>query len=356
MEPSLRDIGAYCVSPDASLGEVVACIDRNQAGIALLVDVERRLVGTITDGDVRRAILAGRDLAVRAATLIELKAQKRPITALVGIDAAELLHRMRTAAVRQIPLVDDQDVVHDLVLLEDLVPDEPLALEALIMAGGYGTRLHPLTEQTPKPMLPVGDRPLMELTIQRLRNAGISRVNISTHFLPEKIKDHFGDGREFGVSVGYVEEDRPLGTAGALALMGASKEPLLVINGDILTEVNFRDMLEFHRESGADLTAGVRKIDVEVPYGVVHCEGDRVMSLTEKPQFSFFVNAGIYLLEPSVQSEVPSGQRFNMTDLIQRLLDANRKVASFPIREYWLDIGRHADYESAQQFMKGNQR
>lgn len=346
------DLDALCVRLEASLRDAIACIDRNRRGIALIVDEARRLLGTITDGDVRRAMLAGKTLETTVGALHALKETStryaHPVTAPHGTDHATLLQIMRTQAVRQVPLLDSAGSVAGLVTFEDLVPDEPLAVQAVIMAGGFGTRLMPLTQDTPKPMLPIGDRPIMEHIIDQLRQCGIYRVNVTTHYHREKIKSHFGDGKQLGVQLKYVDEDRPLGTAGALSLMEAPDEPILVINGDILTQVDFRDMLQFHREQKADLTVAVRKYDFQVPYGVVECDEFAVRKLTEKPEFSFFVNAGIYLLEPSLHDLIPTGEAFNMTDLIQRMLETNRSVVSFPVREYWFDIGQHSDYEQAQ--------
>jgi len=230
-----------------------------------------------------------------------------------------------------------------------LLPDRALPLQAVIMAGGGGTRLRPLTENVPKPMLPVNDRPLMELIIEQLSQAGIRQVNVTTHYKGQQIVDHFGDGQDFGVELNYINEDRPLGTAGALGLMKTPQEPVLVINGDVLTQLNFRAMFDYHREHQADLTVAVRKYDLNVPYGVIESDGAFVRGLVEKPLLSFFVNAGIYLLEPSVHRYIPHGQRFDMTDLIQRLLEEERPVVSFPVVEYWLDIGLHADYKQAQE-------
>jgi len=187
------------------------------------------------------------------------------------------------------------------------------------------------------------------LQIEQLREGGIRQINITTHYKAEKIVDHFGDGSDFGVRINYVNEDRPLGTAGALGLMEKPNSLLLVINGDILTQMNFRAMLSYHQEHKADLTVAVRKYDLKVPYGVIENKGAFVQKLVEKPSLSFFVNAGIYLLEPSVYRYVPNGQHFDMTDLIQRLLEAKRPVASFPIVEYWLDIGQPADYDQAEK-------
>ncbi len=197
-------------------------------------------------------------------------------------------------------------------------------LSAVIMAGGYGKRLLPLTESVPKPMLPVGDRPLLELTIQQLRRSGIRDVNLTTHYLPESIVNHFGDGEGFGVRLNYLKEDHPMGTAGGLKQMKRPDGPFLVINGDILTGVPFQEMLAYHRKHRAVLTVGVRKYDMQVPFGVVECEDVRITKLQEKPSLSFFINAGTYLLEPSAWDYIPEGRPFDMTDLIQKLLDAGR--------------------------------
>jgi len=218
----------------------------------------------------------------------------------------------------------------------------------VIMAGGFGTRLRPFTDTTPKPMLPVGDRPLMERTLENLQETGIRNVTISTHYKPEVIINHFQDGSEFGININYVNEEQPLGTAGALGLMTPPDDTVLIINGDILTNVNFESMFQFHREHRAEMTVATRIYEFQLPYGVVEMEGVRISKITEKPTKKFFVSAGIYLLEPRMFAYIPKNQRFDMTDLIERLLIEGRQVVNFPIREYWLDIGRHPDYERAQ--------
>lgn len=346
------DLASVCVRTGDELRAAIVAIDKNQRGIALVVDSDGKLMGTITDGDVRRAMLAGRGLDTPLNVLLAEKVTSpypQPVTAPVGVEPAALLQLMHDQVIRQVPIVDADGRVVGLTTLDDLMPDDPLGIQAVIMAGGFGSRLMPLTEETPKPMLTVGDKPLMEIIISQLRQAGIRKVNITTHYQREKIKSHFGDGQNHGVNVSYVDEESPLGTAGALGLM-APGEPVLVINGDILTDVDFRAMLHFHREHKAEMTVAVRKYEVEVPYGVVECDAVSVKKLTEKPRFGFFVNAGIYLLEPSVHRLVTPGESANMTDLIQRMLDSGRHVVSFPVREYWLDIGRHSDYELAQEY------
>jgi dTDP-glucose pyrophosphorylase len=346
------ELQALFIPPTHSIRQAIACIDRGGQGIAIVVDEERRLLGTISDGDVRRAMLASVDLDTPVGALLARKAESpypRPVTAPVGTPREALLQLMQERVLRQIPLLDEDGRVRDLALLNDLLPTQDVPLQAVIMAGGFGTRLRPLTEELPKPMLPVGDRPLMERIIVQLREAGIRQVNVTTHHQRERIIRYFGDGRAFGVEMTYVNEDRPLGTAGALGLMPAPQGPLLVINGDILTQVDFRAMVAFHQEQRADMTVGVRQYSLQVPYGVIECDGPYVRRLTEKPQLRLFVNAGIYLLEPAVHQYIRSDQHFDMTDLIQRLLDAQQSVVSFPIHEYWLDIGQHPDYVRAQE-------
>jgi len=347
-------IDLFLISPSASIKEAISCIDKNARGIALIVDENHKLVGTITDGDIRRTILAKGDVESNVMDLINQKKSgpyKEPITAPLGIAEADLLMLMDKYIIRQIPLLNDEGQVVDIALLSELIQKTDLPINAVVMAGGYGSRLGSITDQVPKPMLPVGDRPLMERIIDQLRESGIKHVNISTHYLADKIKEHFEDGRDFGVDISYVDEDRPLGTAGALSLMEASDQPLLVINGDIMSRIDFQSMFTFHQKHKADLTIGVRQYDMKVPYGVVECEGHVVTLLTEKPKLGFLVNAGIYIIEPSAHSFIPKNQRFDMTDLINQLIKEEKTVVSFPIVEYWLDIGEPVDYEKAQMDM-----
>lgn len=351
----ISDLSVLCVSPESSIRQMIACIDRNEKGIALITDKSGCLLGTITDGDIRRAMLLGQNLDTPVSELLARKSKSpypQPVTAPLNCEPVALLRLMQERVVRQVPLLDSEGRVAGLVTLDELLPEQGLPLQAVIMAGGFGTRLRPLTDHTPKPMLPVGGRPLIERIVEQFRQAGIRKVNITTNYLAGKIIEHFGDGHQFGVNISYVDEGRPLGTAGALGLMQTPEQPLLVINGDILTQVDFRAMLAYHQEHQALLTVAVRKYDLNVPYGVVESEGPFIQRLVEKPVFSFFVNAGIYLLEPAAHHYIPGGQHFNMTDLIQCLLDERQPVVSFPIHEYWLDIGQHVDYERAQEDIK----
>jgi dTDP-glucose pyrophosphorylase/CBS domain-containing protein len=340
-----RRLRAVIIAPEASISEAMAQLDMAATGVLLICDKVRHLLGLLTDGDFRRAILQRKPLSEPCATI----ASSHPITAPISVSSSEALRLMREHDISQLPVVDSEGKVQKLILSKDIVPNRELALSAVVMAGGFGTRLLPLTEKVPKPMLPVGGRPLLELTIARLRRAGIKNVNVTTHYLPETISDYFGTGEMFGVRLNYFQEEHPLGTAGGIQLLKQFDDTMLVINGDVLTSAPFGAMLDYHRAYHADLTIGVRKYEVQVPFGVVECEDVHVKGLEEKPCLSFFINAGTYLIEPAVRDFIPAGQRFDMTEVISKLIEAGRIVVSFPIMEYWLDMGRHEDYAKAQQ-------
>ncbi len=350
----MNQIESLFLHLENNIHDAVNRVQRGGVGMALVVDDHGRLVATVTDGDIRRAILGGAHIeeSVERLLINRPESYAKPTVAPLGTPRDELLALLQEKRLRHIPLLDPAGRVVDLALLSELVMDRPPKLSAVVMAGGVGQRLRPLTEDVPKPMLLVGDRPLLELIIEQLSGSGIHKVNITTHYKPEKIIEHFGDGSTFGVQLNYVNEEQPLGTAGALGLMEESDEPQLVINGDILTRIDFRALLAYHHEHEADLTVAVRKYDLKVPYGVIECEGAMVRNLREKPVMRFFVNAGVYLRQPGVRRFITNGERLDMTDLIQRLLDARRPVASFPVLEYWLDIGQLTDYEQAQEDAK----
>jgi dTDP-glucose pyrophosphorylase/CBS domain-containing protein len=336
------------VAAGDSIRGAIETIDRHGKGIALVVDAEGRLNATVTDGDVRRAMLAGLSLDAPVGELLERSGGGRggPSTAAAGTSDADLVALMDAARVRQLPLLDGDGRVVDLAVLDDLVESALPELRAVVMAGGFGRRLAPLTDDVPKPMLPVGGRPLLEHIIDRLRDSGIRQVNVTTHYLGGVIESHFGDGSDFGVELEYVSEEQPLGTAGALGLVEGDG-PLLVMNGDLLTRIDVRALHRFHAEHEADMTVAVRPYDVTVPFGLVQLEEERVIAIEEKPLLRGFVNAGIYLVDAAVCRLVEAGEHLDMPELISRSVAAGLRVVGFPLREYWLDIGRLADYEQA---------
>ncbi len=344
------DLTEFCVHLNCTIRNAISCMDSGRLGIVLVTDERHKLLGTITDGDVRRAILAKIDVQEPVSVILERKLGTRyaqPITARMGEDRSAYLSLLQQYNITHLPLLDEDQRVVGLITLDEFVPNRVLPLHAVIMAGGAGRRLRPLTDDLPKPMLPVGDRPLLELTIEQLSQAGIQQVNLTTHYKGAMIAEHFGDGRDFGVEIRYVEEDQPLGTAGALSLLEPSGDPLLVMNGDVLTRVDFQAMLDFHHEHKADMTVAVRQHEVRLPHGVVETDGTTITGILEKPVLRHFMNAGIYLLNPQMCRFIPSGHRYDMTDLICRLIVEGCRVISFPIHEYWLDIGQVEDYEKA---------
>ena len=350
-----KDVAQFCVLPGISVLEAVAKMDSYKCGLVLAVDDERRLLGIITDGDIRRAVLSGMDFRLPVQNLLDSKAKSgpaQPIFALVDSDPQTYLNLIKQHNIFHLPIVDKDGYVVGLIMANEFLPEGQMPMEAVIMAGGLGSRLRPLTIDVPKPMLPVGNRPLLELIVEQLQRAGIRKVNVTTHYKPELITNHFGDGKGFGVDIRYVKEDRPLGTAGALGLLGEFNSPLLVINGDVVTRVDFRRMMEFHREHRADMTIAVRPYDFRIPYGIVEIDGVLIKRVVEKPVFRKFINAGIYLLNPDVCLMVDNGQPCEMPDLINLLVEKGSRIVGFPVHEYWIDIGEKDQYERVQKDLK----
>ena len=346
-----KNIKDLFIFPDQSIDDAIRNIDQNADGISLVVDQNHKLIGTITDGDIRRAIIAGIELSTPINELLAIKNNSiypEPIFASEDDSPDTLLRIMQEWSIQQVPIVNSDGRVENLITLKELIPQDDVPIKAVIMAGGLGTRLRPLTNSTPKPLLPVGDRPLMELIIGQLKRTGVDQVSISTNYQSEKIMEYFGDGSDLGIEINYITEDQPLGTAGALGLISNPEQPLLVINGDILTKLDFQAMHSFHTKNFADMTVAVRRLDIVVPFGVLECDDYIVRGVKEKPSINFLVNAGIYLVGPSVFNFIPPEKKFDMTDLIEVLINHQRKVISFPVVEYWLDIGQLSDYQQAQ--------
>lgn len=346
-------IESLSVQPTSTIQEVIAAIDRSRRfGIALVVDENKRLLNTLTDGDVRRGILRGFGLEDPASHLLDIKRGMPHPEAVVGTvrqTRKQRIEIMQKNMVRQLPILDREGRVVTVESLHALLQDDAIPLNAVVMAGGFGKRLYPLTADTPKPMLPVAGRPALEHIVNKLSQAGIHNLHFTTYFHPEKIVDHFGDGKAFGVDINYINEDSPLGTAGALSMIEKPENDVLVMNGDVISEVDFVAMFDYHRENGAAMTLGVLPYEHRVPFGVVEFNGQRVSQITEKPLHRWFVNGGIYILSPFAFDFLQRGERLDMPDLINRVLGGGKTVVSFPIREQWIDIGQHADYERANR-------
>jgi dTDP-glucose pyrophosphorylase len=336
---------------DTSIIRALECIETGSRQIALVVDNERHLLGTVTDGDVRRGILRGIGLDQPVSAVMN----SQPLTANVDQGREAVLRLMRDREIHQIPLLDSGGRLVGLETLDELIHRDQLDVWVVLMAGGLGARLRPLTDSTPKPLLPVGGRPLLETIIENFANQGFQRIFLSVNYKAEMFEQYFGDGSRYGVSIEYIHEPDRRGTAGALTLLPSRpKNPLIVMNADLLTTLDFRQFLEFHRSHRSLATMGVREYSFQVPYGVVETDQARLMSISEKPVQRFFVSAGMYVLEPDALNVIPRDTFYDMPMLFEALLAQGAEASAFPVREYWLDIGRLDDLERAQsEFEKG---
>lgn len=337
---------------DATIREAINTINDGGFEISLVVDDSKRLLGTITDGDIRRALLIGLGMDAPVKEIMN----RDPVTAAPNTGKKILLEKMNAEIIRQIPLLDEKKHVVGLAHIRDLT--KPIAARdnwVVLMAGGLGERLRPLTERTPKPLLSVGDKPLLQTILESFVEQNFRRFYISVNYKAQVIKDHFGDGENWNAEIRYLEEDERLGTAGALKLIpGKPDAPLIVMNGDLITKINFQDLLDFHIQQKSKATMCVREYDFQVPFGVVGIEGNRIKTIDEKPVHRFFVNAGIYVLDPELIGAIPKDTGFDMTDLFEKTIAAGGDTTVFPIHEYWLDVGRIDDLERANLEYESN--
>ncbi len=341
----MKDWEKIVVSPQATLRDAIARIDGSGLQLALVLDRDGHLAGVLTDGDIRRAILRGCDLASPTADVMN----RNPTAAPASARNHELLALMRRKVLHHIPLINDLKQVVGLATLDGLTGVLERSNWVVLMAGGLGSRLMPLTENCPKPMLQVGGKPILESILESFSEQGFRQFFLSVNYLAHTVREHFGDGSQWGVNISYLHEDKRLGTAGALSLLPERpSEPLVVMNGDLLTRVRFDNMLNFHVEHGAAATMAVREYDFQVPYGVVQLNGSFISAIEEKPVQRFFVNAGIYTLSPEVFEHIPNDVFFDMPTLFERMLAAGHPTTAYPLREYWLDIGRIEEFERAQ--------
>lgn len=335
------------LAPSSTILDALDILDKEALRVVLVINDKGCLIGVVTDGDIRRGLLNKLSLSDEISTVMNTS----PITATLGTSREQLIELMELKGILSIPLVSESGVVVGLETLQDILSHPLVKNPVFIMAGGFGTRLRPLTDTCPKPMLKIGDKPILETVIRSFIKAGFVNFYISTHYMPEQIQDHFGNGEEYGASIQYVHEEQPLGTGGALGLLpdDLPKElPIIMINGDVLTKVDFKRLLEFHLENDADATMCVREYDYQIPYGVINGEGNRITSMVEKPIQRFFVNAGIYVVSPRIIDSVPQNYNIDMPTLLEQHMKEREKVLMFPIHEYWLDIGRMDDFNRAQ--------
>ena len=338
------DLQALQLAPATPALEAMRIIDRGAAQLALVVDEQQRLLGTLTDGDIRRGLLHGETLETPAERL--MNRQFRFVRS--SEDQATVLEMMRRDVLRQIPVLDTEGRVVQLLLLQELLAPPQLPNAVVIMAGGKGTRLRPHTEHCPKPMLPVDGKPMLEILLEQCIASGFRQFYFSVNYLKEQIVEHFGDGKGWGVTIDYLVEDEPLGTAGSLQLLPRSlQQPFLVMNGDVLTRLNPSQLLRFHVEHKAAGTLCVREHTIKVPFGVVQTKGVELAGFEEKPSYCQLVNAGVYVIDPQLLPLLPPHQSTDMPTLLQSAQQAGHRVAVCPIHEYWIDVGRPETLEEA---------
>jgi len=340
----MYQINEIKLTPSDTIREALRVIDTGAMKIALVVDEEGKLIGTLTDGDIRRGLLKGMELTDSIRDIYN----NQPISVKISDPKEKIIELAIARRVYQIPVIDEEGRVIRLAEINQLIKQEKHPNTVVLMAGGLGARLRPLTDTTPKPMLPVGGKPILETVIGQFKKQGFSKFVIALNYLGYMIRNYFGNGLTLGVDISYLDENQRMGTAGALGLLErAPDESFFVMNADILTLVNFESLMEFHVRNGADATMCIREYGMEVPYGVVRLNKDNIVSIEEKPIQQFYVNAGIYVLSPDTLNLIPRGHPMDMPGLFEQAVEKGMTTLSFPIREFWMDIGKPEDYERA---------
>lgn len=338
----MRNWQDILVKENQTLLETMKIIDDSSLQFALVVDEENHLLGTVTDGDIRRSILRGEKLTVEISKVMN----NSPTYVKDGQSRKKYYRLMQSKKLKQLPVVDNNYKIIDVLFLDKVISKNENTV--VLMVGGLGTRLRPLTNDIPKPMLQVGGKPILETIIEGFKQYGYTNFILSVNYKKEVIQNYFQDGSPFDVNISYIEETKRLGTAGALSLITSKpSRSIFVMNGDLLTQVNFEQLMQFHTENKSLATMCVREYEYQIPYGVIETNGTSLVTIKEKPVHRSFVNAGIYVLSPEALNYIPKDQFFDMPELFQKLVDSMEKTSVFPIREYWLDIGRIDDFKKA---------
>jgi len=337
------------VAPSASLRDAIARIDAGNVQIVLVANERDVLLGTVTDGDVRRGLLRGLSLTDPVTEVMN----KTPTTARPTDERASILALMKRKLFHQIPVVDERGHVVGLETLDELLQPGKQDTPVVLLAGGLGIRLRPLTDDVPKPMLRIGQKPILESILASFIDHGFWNFFFAVNYRAEIIEHHFGDGSRWDVQIRYIRETERLGTAGALSLLPEpSRLPVIVMNADILTRVNFSQLLDFHKRSAAAATVCVREHQYSVPYGVVKMSDEHLITIEEKPVYQTMVAAGIYVLEPEAVKLLPKARHYDMPNLLQDAVNRGMRAAVFPIHEYWIDIGRMEDLQRANEYLE----
>jgi len=332
------------IQSDATIREALEMIDAFANGVVLVLDSDQKLLGMLTDGDIRRALLGGASIHDPVTPWIS----KDYVSVGRDVGRAEVLDIMQARLIDQVPVVSETGEVEGLHLIHDVIGGRKLDNVAVIMAGGKGMRLRPITEYLPKPMIKVAGRPILERLVLHLVSYGITRIYLAVNYMSHVIEDYFGDGTRFGCSIEYLREEEPLGTGGSLSLLPEiSDKPVLVMNGDLVMQANLGGLLSFHQEGGFYATMGVKPYRHEVPFGCVESESGRILTVQEKPSIDKLINAGLYVLSPEALASIPR-EFFPITDLFESALVDEQPCGSFLIEDEWADVGRVYDLHEAQ--------
>ena len=349
MDDVNSSIKGLFVKTDDPIRKAMETIDAGAKQIALVIDDKNKLIGTLTDGDIRRGILRGLNYDCVVADMMQTN-----FIAASSTGVAEIRSEALARGVKLVPIVDNSGVPQALHAISEMSNSSEDGTEVVLMAGGLGTRLRPLTESTPKPMLEVGGKPILQRIIENFVSQGLFKFHIALNYKADQIRNYFKDGSEFGARINYIEEKKRLGTAGALSLLkNRPNKPFIVMNADLFTSLQFNALTNFHLDTDASATMCLRKYDVNVPYGVVHLSGLKVERLVEKPRYENFINSGIYILSPEVFEYIKYDEYLDMPTLIERLLFDGRQVSGFPMHEYWIDIGQMHELERAREEIPG---
>jgi dTDP-glucose pyrophosphorylase len=320
-------------------------IDEGGIKFAIVTDKKNHFLGTITDGDIRRALLKGVSLEEKVKDYYN----KKPLIASAKTSKEELIALATAYKIYQIPVVDENHKIIKIALLDELVSKKYYSNKVVLMVGGEGKRLRPLTEKTPKPMLMVGNKPILQTIIENFKKCGFKEFIFCVNYRHRIIQNFFKDGEKFGVTIEYVIENKKLGTAGALAFLKKIKEPFFVMNGDLLTTIDFEEMMQFHIKNKGEISVGTKEFLYQLPFGVVLSKNDRITKIEEKPVIKKQINAGIYILNPSIIDFIPENSFFDMPQLIKKMLLLKKNILSFPISDYWIDIGRIEEFRKANE-------
>lgn len=349
----MKKLNKQVLNQKGLMRDAINILNNDEYKLVVVVDDANKLVGTVTDGDIRRSLLKNYNLN----SSIKLVMHKKPAFTNGNLSqkkANELLKR----GVLYLPILDLNKVVIGISSLQKLVAKKRFDNPVLLMAGGFGRRLTPLTDKTPKPLLKVGDKPILENIIDQFINHGFHNFYISLHYKGDQIKKYFKDGSKWNVSINYIDEKIPLGTGGCLSLLpkNISKLPLIVMNGDIISKINFKNILDFHMKNDNSITMCVREYFLQIPYGVVKIKNELVLEFEEKPQIKKFINAGIYILNNDLLKEVKKNEFKQITSIIEEKLREKKRVMPFPLHEYWIDIGQTDQLKKAKEDIIENKK